>query len=180
MGPGGEHEQTAFGAGIELFAMRLRERSETVFHDDDGGEFGIKGSTHDTLFARGDGRRDKDSARTCGGHVTAHFVLKLCFIVATRDADGKAVGSVEKGKIADAVVGMRADMEAEEGAEVFRVKALHEQASRVVFDIIDEGGEHVVALTDQVVVVRFEEETMMAVLVALAKRFLLRHCRSIH
>lgn len=180
MRPGGEHEQTAFSTGIELFAMGFGERGEAVFHDDDGGELGVEGGTHDAFLAGRDSWGNKDSARLCRSHITAYLVLKLCFIVAPRNADCKAVGSVEKGEVADTVVGVRAYAKVEEGAKVFRVGALHEQAAGVVLDIVDEGGQHVVALADKVVVVRLEEEAVVAILAALAGGWSLRHCRSIH
>ena len=173
MRPGGEHEQTAFGAGIELFTMGLRERGETIFQDDDGGELSVEGGTHDAFLARRNGRGNKDGARLCSSHITAYFVLKLCFIVAPRNADCKAVRSVEKGEVANPVVGVRAYVEVEERAEVFRMGALHEQAAGVVLDVVDEGGEHIVALADKVVVVRLEEEAVVAILAALAPCFLL-------
>ena len=56
MRPGGEHEQTAFSAGIELFTMGLRERGETIFQDDGGGELSVEGGTHDAFLARRNGR----------------------------------------------------------------------------------------------------------------------------
>lgn len=56
MRPRGEHEQTAFSAGIELFTMGLRERGETIFQDDGGGELSVEGGTHDAFLARRNGR----------------------------------------------------------------------------------------------------------------------------
>ena len=179
MRPGGEHEQTAFGASIELFTVWLRERGKAVFHDDDGGELSIKGSSHDTFFAGGNSWGDEHCTRLCSRHVAANFVLKLCFGVSSRDAYGKAVRSAEQGEIAYTAVGMVADAKVEEGVEVVRVSALHEQAAWIVFDVVDEGGEHVVGLANQVVVVGLEEETMEAAFAALARCFLLRHCRSV-
>ena len=179
MRPGGEHEQTAFGAGIKLFAVRLGKWGEAIFHDDDGGEFGVEGCAHDAFLAGRDGRGDEDGAGLGCAHVAVQFLLQLGFVVAARDTNGKAMGSAKKGKIADAVVDVRAYAKVEEGAKVFRVGALHEQAAGIVFDVVDQGGEHVIALADQVVVVRLEEEAVVAVFVALAGGWSLRHCRSI-
>ena len=173
MRPGGEHEQSAFGTGVELFAMGFGERGEAIFQDDDGRELSVEGGAHDALFARRDSWGDKDGAGLCRSHITAYLVLKLCFIVAPRNADCKAMGSAKERKVADTVVGVRAYAKVEEGAKVFRVGALHEQAAGVVLDIVDEGGEHVVALADKVVVVRLEEEAVVAILAALAPCFLL-------
>ena len=179
MRPGREHEQSAFGAGIKLFAVRLGKWGETIFHDDDGGELGVECGAHDAFLARRDGRGDEDVAGLGCAHVAVQFLLQLDFVVAARDANRKAVGSTKKGKVADAAVGVRADFEIEEGAKVFWMAVFHEQAAGIVFDVVDEGGQHVVALADQVVVVRFEEEAVVAVFVALAGGWSLRHCRSI-
>jgi len=179
MRPGGEHEQTAFGASIKLFAVRLGKWGEAIFHDDDGGEFGVEGCAHDAFLARRDGRGDEDGAGLGCAHVAVQFFLKLGFVVPTRDANRKAVGSAKERKVADAAIDVGAEVEVEEGAKVFRVGALHEQAAGVVFDVVDQGGEHVVALADKVVVVRLEEEAVVAVFVALAGGWSLRHCRSI-
>ena len=179
MRPGREHEQSAFGTGVKLFAVRLGKWGEAIFHDDDGGEFGVEGCAHDALFARRDGRGDEDGAGLGCAHVAVQFLLQLGFVVPPRDANRKAVGSAKERKVADAAVDVGAEVEVEEGAKVFWMAVFHEQAAGVVFDVVDQGGEHIVALADQVVVVRLEEEAVVAVFVALAGGWSLRHCRSI-
>ena len=159
--------------------MGFGERGEAVFHDDDGGELGVEGGAHDALFAMRDSWGDKDSARLGCVHVAMQFFLKLDFVVAARDTNGNAMRSAKQGKVTDAAVGVGAKVEAKEGAKVLRMGALHEQAARVVFDVVDQGGKHVIAFADQVVVVGFEEEAVVAVFVALAGGWSLRHCRNI-
>ena len=159
--------------------MGFGERGEAVFHDDDGGELGVEGGAHDALFARRDSWGDKDSARLGCVHVAMQFFLKLDFVVAARDTNGKAMRSAKERKVADAAIDVGAEVEVEEGAKVFWMAVFHEQAAGVVFDVVDQGGEHVIAFADQVVVVGFEEEAVVAVFVALAGGRSLRHCRSI-
>ena len=62
MGPRGEHEQLAVGAGVEVTAGGLELRGEAVFKENDQGKAVRKGGAGDFLFAGADAGRDENRA----------------------------------------------------------------------------------------------------------------------
>ena len=62
VGPWGDDEETALGTGVELAAGGLLHGSETVFDEDDDGETGLEGVSHDFFLAWTDAWGDEYGA----------------------------------------------------------------------------------------------------------------------
>ena len=161
--PGREHEEAALGAGVELLAVGLREGSEAVLHDDDGGQAGVEGGAHDVLLAGRDGGGDEDGALTGFVKILGCNGGYLGLGEAARHADGTAPGCRQQEAVADAAVGVLAYLQAEEGTEPLGVLALHEEAAGVVAQVVEPALELAVAQQQLVVEAAGEEEAAVAV-----------------
>ena len=62
VGPWGDDEQAPLGTGVELASAGLLHGGEAVFDEDDDGEAGLEGVSHDFFFAWTDAWGDKYGA----------------------------------------------------------------------------------------------------------------------
>lgn len=62
VGPWGDDEQASLSAGVELTAAWLLHGGEAVFDEDDDGETGLEGVSHDFFFAWTDAWGDEYGA----------------------------------------------------------------------------------------------------------------------
>ena len=157
MGPRGEHEQLAVGAGVEVTAGGLELRGEAVFKKNDQGKSVRKGGAGDFLFAGADAGRDEN--RAAFGLVEQGLALGSDFIGCEppRALDLQAVGLVEKEGVAVSRVGSALDFERIEAGEEVRVAANDREPLGVGSNVVDENLKLAAAKENSVMVALGEE-----------------------
>lgn len=155
--PGGKHQQATCRTGVELLAVGLRELGEAVLQQDDGGKACVKGGAHHALLAGRDGWGDEDGTLAGLCQVSGGGFVYLLVGEAARELHGDAPRGGEQASVADAVEGEGAELEAEEGVKPVGTGVLHQEATRVVEEVVLPDGQLVVGAKDQVVVAAGEE-----------------------
>ena len=152
MGPGGEYEQLAVGAGVEVMAGGLELRGEAVFKENDQGKSVRKGGAGDFLFAGADAGRDENRAAL--GLVEQSFALGGDFIGGEppRALDLQAVGLVEQEGVAVGRVGSVLDFERVEAGEEVGVGANDREPLGVGSNVVDENQKLAAAKENSVMV----------------------------
>ena len=157
VGPGGEHEQLAVGAGVEVMAGRLELRGEAVFKKDDQGKAVRQGGAGDFLFAGADAGRDENRAAL--GLVEQGLALGGDFIGGEppRALDLQAVGLIEQEGVAVSRVGSTLDFKRVEAGEEVGVVANDREPLGVGSNVVDENLKLAAAKENSVVVALGEE-----------------------
>lgn len=152
VGPGGEHEQLAVGAGVEVTAGGLELRGEAVFKENYQGKSVRKGGAGDFLFAGADAGRDENRAAL--GLVEQGLALRGDFIggESSRALDLQAVGLVEQEGVAVGRVGSALDLERVEAGEEVGVAANDREPLGVGSNVVDEDLKLAAAKENSVVV----------------------------
>lgn len=152
VGPRGEHEHLAVGAGVEVMAGGFELRGEAIFKENDQGKSVRKGGAGDFLFAGADAGRDENRAAL--GLVEQGLALGGDFIGGEppRALDLQAVGLVEQEGVAVGRVGSALDLERVEAGEEVGVAANDREPLGVGSNVVDENLKLAAAKENSVVV----------------------------
>ena len=158
--PGREHQQTALGAGIKLLTLGFRQRREAVAQNDNGGEMEVESTTHDKLFTRRDGGGDEHRALLGRIDVSGYFGLQPLAGETARNANRQPLWGGEQGAVANAVVDVAAQLLVEEGMQQVGPFALHQEAPRVVAQVLLPALVFIISFQQQVVVAGLKKQAM--------------------
>jgi len=160
VGPGGEQQQAASGAGVEILARRLVFRGEAVFAECDKRQSGIQRCAGDCLFAGADAGAYQNGSSF--GSIKQSFGLGGEFFGrdGARALDLQAIGAVEQKRAAVGGIFAPGERQAVYAREIVGVGANERQPARVVGDVAKEGLK-LAAVAEYAVVIAGREETVV-------------------
>ncbi len=158
--PWGKEEQLTSGTCVHALASWFGEVGEAVFLKDDEGELFVEGGAHDGFLAWGDGGGDEHGSCTGLGEEIGGLGGDLLWREAAGTLHLQAHGAVEEETVAYGGELLPCHHEVSLHTEEVGALAFHEQAARVVAEVVKPALELPLAKKELVVVAWGEKEAV--------------------